>query len=333
MKEIAATAPGKIVIAGEFAVLAGAPAISMAVNRRASVRIRERGRDAHTLATPGLLDGTWRFRVDGSLRWLDPLPRPDAFRLFECVVAECAPPAGAAFAYTVDTSAFHAANGDKLGLGSSAAVAVSLAAACVALAGRDRAGSTDIAARAHRSFQSGRGSGIDVATSAGGGVVRYLMGRPAKPLGWPEGLAYRALWSGRSSSTMDKLQRLPQRDNADVARSLAAASRAVVQAWESGVTETTLRSLRRFVAALEAYESARRVGIFEGGHAELLDLSRDFSGLVYKPTGAGGGDIGLALAGSGPMLDEFVAAAAAYGFEAADLRVDERGAVVEELAA
>ena len=333
MNEIVATAPGKIVIAGEFAVLAGAPAISVAVNRRASVSIRSRDGDAHALSSPGYLDGTWRFRFNGTMRWLDPAPPENAYRLFECVVEECASPSLSPCAFTVDTTAFHTQRGDKLGLGSSAAVAVALALACESRASRAAATASDSAAKAHRLFQSGRGSGVDVATARHGGVIRFAKGEPTETLSWPAGLAWRALWSGRSSSTRDTLKRLPGRDTSTAAASLAAASGAVVEAWRSGDADETLRSMRAFVAALEDYDRERQVGIFDAGHADLMTLSGDFAGLVYKPTGAGGGDIGLALAASETVLDEFVGAAGDYGFEATDLRVDRSGARVMERAA
>lgn len=333
MKEIVTTAPGKILIAGEFAVLAGAPAISVAVNRRASVTIRTREADAHALGSPGYLDGIWRFRFDGTMRWLDPAPPENAYRLFECLVEECVSPSLPPCAFTVDTTAFHTRRGDKLGLGSSAAVAVALALACASLAGRAAATSSDTAGKAHRRFQYGRGSGVDVATARHGGVIRFAKGEPTEALSWPAGLAWRALWSGRSSSTRATLKRLPVRDTSASAASLAAASGVVADTWRAGNADETLRSMRAFVAALEAYDRERGVGIFDGGHAELMALSNDFAGLVYKPTGAGGGDIGLALGTSETVLDEFVGAAKDFGFEATDLHVDRSGARVAERAA
>ena len=52
------------------------------------------------------------------------------------------------------------------------------------------------------------------------------------------------------------------------------------------------------------------------------------AGLVYKPCGAGGGDIGILLAEDASNADEFVAAALPDGFKPLDLRIDEQGATV-----
>ncbi|MDH5619728.1 MAG: hypothetical protein OEZ11_14015, partial [Gammaproteobacteria bacterium] len=50
---VVASAPGKIVLSGEYAVLFGAPAICMAVNRRAFARVADSDdRECH-VTTPG----------------------------------------------------------------------------------------------------------------------------------------------------------------------------------------------------------------------------------------------------------------------------------------
>ncbi len=45
MTTVTASAPGKVILSGEYAVLDGAPAISMAVNRRAVVTLTTVGDD------------------------------------------------------------------------------------------------------------------------------------------------------------------------------------------------------------------------------------------------------------------------------------------------
>jgi phosphomevalonate kinase len=62
VSRIFASAPGKIVLCGEYAVLWDAPAICMAVNRRALVRADVSNDNCHSITTPGYLDGKWRFR-------------------------------------------------------------------------------------------------------------------------------------------------------------------------------------------------------------------------------------------------------------------------------
>lgn len=81
----------------------------------------------------------------------------------------------------IDTTAFFDPdNGTKQGLGSSAAAAILLTAALFQLGGRDPLLSREevihTAISAHREANGGRGSGYDIATSALGGVIRFVGG-------------------------------------------------------------------------------------------------------------------------------------------------------------
>ena len=100
-----ASAPGKIVLAGEYAVLWGAPAISMAVNRRALATVSPNESGECRLVTPGFEGG-------------------DGFRIVDAVVNNSRP----ACDLELDTTAFMD-NGKKTGIGSSAALTVALLAA------------------------------------------------------------------------------------------------------------------------------------------------------------------------------------------------------------
>ena len=80
---IEASAPGKVVLSGEYAVLNSAPAICMAVNRRATVSIKETGNEHHVVTAPGHVETPRRFLVrDGVFGWLD---SSDEFELLEHV--------------------------------------------------------------------------------------------------------------------------------------------------------------------------------------------------------------------------------------------------------
>ena len=151
------SAPGKLVLCGEYAVVDGRPAVVAAVNRRAVARVssahelRVRGNASRWLTvTAAVLDGT------------DDAHARDA-PLLVCVLREAHKrglpllPAH----ITVSTTSFSAVAG-KLGLGSSAAAAVALASAVAHDRGADAV--YELARAGHFAFQGG-GSGIDVAAS------------------------------------------------------------------------------------------------------------------------------------------------------------------------
>ena len=186
------SAPGKVIVAGEYAVLDGAPAICMAVNRRARVSISLNDETEHVVSAPGFLEKPQRFA--SMTDCADTLP------LLSAVWSESGPAIDGRLNIDIDSREFVAANGRKMGIGSSAAVAVALAAAIEQMA----AGGRDIretAMAAHRNFQGGSGSGADIACSHAGGVIVYRREEKISQLiAWPADL-YFALLSAKPVNT------------------------------------------------------------------------------------------------------------------------------------
>ncbi len=330
MTEVHTSAPGKAVVAGEYAVLNGAPAIAMAVNRRARVQIIGTGNSAHSVSAPGYLAGSHRFELDsgGHIRWLNPLPGRHALSLFEVVWARSGMTKENGLSFVLDTTDFFdSKSSSKLGLGSSAALATALAAALVT-AGSLSCPIDLLAADAHRDFQSGAGSGIDIAAAMHGGLIAYQVGKPAISLQWPDGLAYRLLWSGHAVSTTDKLARMPSPGESSGGDRLADTSRDVSAAWQTGDNEKLLSEMLRYTNELRAFSIDHELGIFEAGHQELTEMARHFPQIVYKPCGAGGGDIGIVLGQSNKDVDLFAAAAAETGYTPLDISLDPDGILV-----
>ena len=324
---VTASAPGKFVLSGEYAVLDGAPALCVAVDRRAEVSIETGGGDHHVVTAPGFSDATGRFSAgkDG-LNWL---AGGRDFGLFEAVWNASRPRHNQGpLAITLDTTKFHdGASGEKIGLGSSAALTVAMAAALGSLGGADPA---EAAHSAHRRFQGGSGSGVDVACSIAGGVIEYRMAdRRATPVKWPEGLYFGVLWSGVATATTGKLARFREQSPGSARDALCEASRAVVATLAGGVAPEVVAGLAEYTRVLQRFDDAYGLGIFAAGHAELADQAAG-EGLVYKPCGAGGGDIGVALATSRSSLASFGQTAARVGFTWLGLGIDPRGAMLRD---
>jgi phosphomevalonate kinase len=335
MRSACASAPGKIVLCGEYAVLTGAPAIVTAVDRVARVVVESIPGAEHVLIAPGLVGESLRFRrsTGGNYSWSG-----ERYRLVENVLEACGRIPATSLSMQLDTQPFRdPETGRKLGLGSSAALATALVAALDALfhAGLDV---QTIAAEAHRNYQSGRGSGADIAASFAGGTVRFQRSgsqqndRPrVQPLPWPAGLVYRFLWSGRASDTATKLRQLEARKameckSADV---LAASAAVVSELWGSSSANAVLAALRIFVKDLQQFSADQDVGIFDAGHQELVAPAESLE-LVYKPCGAGGGDIGVVLGTSTSALNAFCEYASGSGFACLDLSVAARGVSIEQ---
>lgn len=325
------SAPGKAVLSGEYAVLDGAPAISMAVNRRARVVVAATENEFHSIASPGLHERTLRFRCtgEGAVQWLDVAPPRADCALLEHVWQSVRPRRTGGLALTLDTrDFFDKASGLKLGFGSSAALAAALTAA---LYGKD-VPAADVyrtAAMAHRNFQAGLGSGVDVATAVFGGVIGFAMHEPrTEELRWPAGLQFGLLWSGKPADTSGKLAQFGSRhrDRAAATSSgkLAAAAGQVYEAWKNGGAAAVVASLREYAAALQRFSVDHDLGVFDAGHRELFDEA-ERRGLVYKPCGAGGGDIGVVFALQRAEIADFADRARNAGFILMDIQPDLSG--------
>ncbi|MBL8201672.1 MAG: hypothetical protein JNK40_11915 [Chromatiales bacterium] len=347
---IKAQAPGKLVIVGEYAVLEGAPGLAVAVDVRAEARITTLPGTGNQLVIPDTGE-TFRFRwVSGSgPRWEGVSPGAFGLPLEACAEILTArgllPRAAELPACRIElvTAAFHKAGRDgqrvKLGLGSSAAVVVALTGALLRFAGGPslpRQALIAICHEAHRRLQGGAGSGIDVATSITGGTVAIEFSRrpgpgqdaatvfpQAYPVSWPRRLSLLAVWSGQSASTPVMLGRLrafrerePARFASHMERLGANAGRAV-DAWRADDTGSVLAAVGGYESGLRQLDQAAGIGIFSPVHEQLRAIAVKH-GAVYKPSGAGGGDFGIALTDSRTVEQTLRDAFAAAGFALLD---------------
>ncbi len=234
----------------------------------------------------------------------------------------------------LDTRAFHATDGTKLGLGSSAAITVALTGALLASLGDDcsPARVEQIAGRIHRRLQGGEGSGIDVSTSAHGGLGSFAAGT-WRPLAMPP-LAWRAVWTGEAACTRDLVRRYREaetegrEDWCRASRALGLAASNAVSAWGDAQTASLLEALDAFAASLERLDAAGDLGIYSVTHRALARIAAQ-SGVCYKPSGAGGGDFGLAFAADESALAGFDEAAGRAGFSSTVPDVSSDGVTVE----
>lgn len=330
MNALGMSAPGKAVVCGEYAVLAGAPAIAMAVNRRARASLCRTDNDCHRVELRGYQDAPVQFRFDDSagIVIVGRARPPIDLDLIRCIWSAVSPPITGSIDFRLDTGSFFDRERHmKLGLGSSAALAVALTAALLRSCG-DRQDPGPVALAAHREFQGGNGSGVDIAVAVHGGVLafRRASGLAIERLHWPAGLQFLVLWSGQAASTASRLRRLAAHAGTgnDSAARLQQASADVLDAWRTGVGAAVLDALKEFCAVLQRFSDDRDLGVFDAGHRELHELANR-RGLLYKPCGAGGGDIGIVLGTRQGDLEDFAGRATSFGFSKLDVALDSCG--------
>jgi len=329
-----ASAPGKLLLSGEYAVLRGAPAVSVSVGVRAVARTC-RG-PAALLDTLGGREYPFAWSPTTGLQWLEQDPG-DRGRLPAAVfdvLAGCPelPPWPESVQLQLDTDAF-ACGGSKYGLGSSAALTVALTALMAQVLGQAADGDAlaAIAARAHRRFQGGSGSGVDVMTALHGGLlcVRPATDPPrAEALRWPDGLCMVIAWSGRPASTPALISAFDTfaagAGAAGLLQSLQRCASDAAEAWASGDPRRVLEHTRSFAASLMALDRAGSIGIFTDAHRCLMDISTA-AGAVYKSSGAGGGDLGFALTDDRSVAERLRRDFVAAGFEVLELETGVSG--------
>lgn len=298
MTGVLASAPGKLVLCGEYAVLDGAPAVCMAVNRRAQAKVTSVDSQWHRVSAPGYSSLEGRFAVNGSaISWSQ---GEDEYQIVDAVWRTVMPAPKRCLSIELDTRAFvDDASREKIGIGSSAALTVALVAALTQ--------SCDVlepALHAHRRFQGGSGSGVDIATSVSGGLIEYRRkGAVVSPLHWPTGLACRLIWTGVPASTRAKLDKLEKTGHQASKAALCEAAESMASAWRSAAT--VMSRYPAYIEALQQFSVDHDLGIFDAGHERLV-TDAAAAGLVYKPCGAGGGDVGILLGTNDEELTDFV---------------------------
>jgi phosphomevalonate kinase len=350
MKRLEVSAPGKLVLFGEYAVLFGAPAAVAAVDRRAVVTLRPFAGNGWELAAPGLVAQRARLEVepDNTVRWHDEKLGRGAFGLIDKLLRGIGEsglidlvnlrPLTA----TLDTRAFFESAGgweSKLGLGSSAALTVAFASALEGWAGgrptTAEEGRLQELVDVHRSVQGGAGSGIDVAGSLLGGVIRYQLAddgsvAEAVPLILPGDLQMVFVWTGRAASTGDFLGRLEARraespqDINPVLDELSAIASNGISALAKEESAGFLDAVDVFWGALDQLGIVIGMPILSEEHRTLRRIAVDCD-VHYKPSGAGGGDFGIGFATDADAAAEFVIRAEASGFKVLGLGIDQSG--------
>ena len=169
---VALSVPANLLLLGEYAVLEeGGLGLALAIDRRARGACTPGAgvpADGDVPRVTGLVPG-------GRITW--PGEAGVLGKVCEYLLERIGSVAGE---MEVDTSEFFAADGRKLGFGSSAAMSVVVTSLWLAAREGERPAPDDViglAVAAHREAQGGRGSGYDVATSATGGIVVFTGGR------------------------------------------------------------------------------------------------------------------------------------------------------------
>ena len=328
---IRASAPGKLVALGEYAVLEGAPALVLAIDRRVVASVeRSEDHDCHLrTVAPDEVERRFSPGHESGVSLVDLVTS----------VSGRAP----AWRGALDSGALYG-GATKLGLGSSAAALCAWAGAWAAYA--RRAGlsflqpSLEALVRLHRDWQGGRGSGLDVAGSVLGGAVEFRLEASGMPrvgsVRLPNSVGFAGIFAGRSASTPELISHYRAWRAAHPAeaaafdRRLGAIAEAGCAAARGNAAGALVEAIADYGRGLQDLGVAIGADIVTAEHREIGEHARRL-GVAYKVSGAGGGDLGLACALDAAALEAFKTSVSDRGFRVIDIVLAERGLSVDEL--
>ncbi len=354
------SAPGKLMISGEWAVLEGSPCIVAAVNRRVhsiiessdsiSITLDDFGVhanfswDGNSLVATGSYDAEkFKFTkeaVETALRFLnekDVSTKPFKMRT-----------------YGEETNVA----GKKVGFGSSASAVVAIIASLLDF---HRYGATKeevykLAAIAHYYAQGKAGSAFDVAASTYGGIIMYRRfdaawltskmeakesisgivkekwpGFLVEELSIPQ-MQFLIAWTGESASTTAMMKQMasfkqssPERYNAiygDIQRVVEK----LVSAWKSNDGNAILDCIRKNKDLLHQLTQESGVTIETPQLRQLAQIA-ETAGAAGKLSGAGGGDCGFSISFDKSAANKIKSEWQKCGLHVVDAGIDEKGAI------
>ena len=311
-KLVATSAPGKLMISGEYAVLDGAVAVVAAVSARVTAR--------------------WVEQAERKLPAEAAATRKLAEDALGAIASEL----------QIEAGDLRKA-GQKLGLGSSAAASAAVAGALLASHGHDlrspevRRRALELALAGHKAIAP-EGSGADVAAAALGGFVRFRLenGKLAEAVNvhFPRTLESAVVWTGKEARTSEFVRAVRAFEGRD-ARGFAllrddlrdqAARFAEALAREE--TSEIIAATRAYGLGMSQLGRSAGVPIVTPELAQIARLADEHGGAA-KPSGAGGGDVAIAFFPGRSERESFEAACTQAGLDRLSLELGADGVRAE----
>ena len=319
--EIEVSIPGKIVISGEYAVLDGASSIVSTLNQRANIGIHKSDKNYNIFSTSAL-ESIFPFTIDedSNIVWFD--ADPGVFGLLlEHAFNILKPQLKEKFCISVDSSEFFKTTKDgilyKLGIGSSAAVSVGITKALSQYSDIQLPPEKVLtqANSIHQELQGNQGSGIDVVCSfVDQGIIECnkdsVKNHTWSVLNWPNELYLKVLTTGQCASTKrlvanyQRAHNLYPKELKIIVDQFLKITQSLSIAWKSEDIDLIIDLLKNYDVHIKKLDKIGDIGIYTQVHTDIQNISSRHN-VFYKPSGAGGGDIGLAFSSSLDALSDF----------------------------
>lgn len=272
LNSITVKSPGKLVLAGEYAVAYGHLGLVFAIDRFAKV-----------MFTPENL-----LKIDEGSALIDSIIKTARNSGLKICSGH----------YLIDTKDFFSLNNNKLGLGSSAAICAAFMELIYYLNHKriDKSEIYLLALKAHLDFSKGLGSGIDIAASVYGNSLLFPNNKFIKIDQLWENLLI--IHTNISQDTREYLYSLNEafKSNKTEFKKLFLLSDDIIKEIIDlkFSYDATRSAFIKFFEILYSLGKKSKIDIISKPHEEINELAHKFGG-ACKPSGAGGGDFSLVL--------------------------------------
>ena len=327
--KVEASAPGKIFLSGEYLAIEGSLATVLPTIQRAKIIIEESKSSTNILYSLPL-DKSFAFDVNDSfdIEWLDDNPMDMGLFIEKAIVLMQIKPTTTRF--TIDTTDFYFQR-RKIGIGSSSAISSALI--------KDINKYFDIkqthemiidnALNLHNSKQDSLGSGLDViASSLDSGLIECDIKKARRgkwtKLEWPSDLLIKGVITSDESNTKEMIKKYLKghAKNKEFFLALKIDADQILEelslSWQSKDSESILALMKQYNILMQQLDEKYHLGIYTEEHKALANITTKL-GLIYKPSGAGGGDLGLILTDNEMKLEQLIAKLKDNDFQTLDL--------------
>jgi phosphomevalonate kinase len=349
--------PGKLIFLGEYAVLEGADALVAAVDRYVEIEVSPSNENFSQLFS-NMVSVPLRMLIDENGNLTPDRSQPESLlntMNFSLLITEWVikriKESGISFTHfdlKIDTSKFFInSNEHKIGLGSSAAMTVALIVglACFFRNEKDIMPNKEklfrFACDTHFRVQGNRGSGIDIASSVYGGINIYNIDAldeskdishtfPVSPV---NEIYMLPVWSGVSASTRDfliqveKFRTSSESDYQNIITRLKVLSESGCVMYKEKNIADFIDVIHDYYKVLDDFSKLSNIPIVSEIHTKVAEIVYTNGG-VYKPSGAGGGDIGLAFSDSSNVLENIEKELSQQSIKTLPLEISTQGIVI-----
>ena len=327
--KIEATAPGKIFLSGEYLALEGSLSTLLPTKQKAKIIIEESKCSSNILYSLPL-DKSFAFDVNDSfeIEWLHENPMEIGSFIEKAIALMRIEPIKTKF--TIDTTDFYFQR-TKIGIGSSSAISSALIKALNKYFDikQTQEMMIDSALTLHNTVQNSLGSGLDVlASSLDSGLIECDIKKPRQKkwtkLEWPSDLLIKGVITSQASNTKKMIKKYLKGHikNKEFFLALKIDADQILKelslSWKSQDSESIIASMRQYNILMQQLDQRYQLGIYTKEHQSLSNLSSKL-GLFYKPSGAGGGDLGFIMSNNEMKLKQLIVKLKDKNFQTLDL--------------